>query len=152
MIRSRNRQQCVHHEIQHKWTKAVYRNKQHSLEHWPGKVALTFLWFHNMLTLGFPLRQSAWSTTSSWMRDAEWIISEIMATCLCDANSPLYSTRTAVLPKWRPRTHWGIHQVPVLIVDKWLGRYRAANRRRGVQEKMVYFILYFSQHLLHFVG
>lgn len=44
---------------------------------------LTFLWFHNILTLGLPLREYDWSITSSCTKLAEWIISAIMATCLC---------------------------------------------------------------------
>jgi hypothetical protein len=57
------------------WQEAATRSSSNS-------TVPTFLWFHSTLTLGFPRRKSAWSTTSSCMRDAEWIISAIMATCL----------------------------------------------------------------------
>lgn len=51
----------------------------------------TFLWFQSTLTDGFPRRKSLWSMTSSCMRDAEWIISLIIATCLWDGSSALYN-------------------------------------------------------------
>jgi hypothetical protein len=50
---------------------------------------LTFLWFQSTLTEGFPRRKSLWSMTSSWISEAEWIISLIIATCRCVANSAL---------------------------------------------------------------
>lgn len=49
----------------------------------------TFLWLNKILTLGFPRRSSDWSMTSSCISDAECIISETIATCLCDSERPL---------------------------------------------------------------
>lgn len=60
------------------------------------QVTPTFLWFQSTLTEGFPRRKSLWSMTSSWISDAEWIISLIMATCLCDGSSALRTKRTHI--------------------------------------------------------
>lgn len=56
---------------------------------WEWVVSLTFFWLQTTLIEGLPRRKSGWSITSSWIKEALWIISEIIATCRCESKRPL---------------------------------------------------------------
>lgn len=65
---------------------------------------LTFLWFHRTFTLGLPRLKLDWSITSSWIKLAVCIISDIMATRLWLSkgslqikSKPFYFTHSIML-------------------------------------------------------
>lgn len=63
------------------------------------KYKLTFLWFHKTFTLGLPRLKLDWSITSSWIKLAVCIISDIMATRLWLSKGSLQRVKMKFITK-----------------------------------------------------
>ena len=97
----------------------------------------TFFWLQSALTEGFPRRKFDWSITSSWISDALWIISDIIATCRCDGRRPLDAANAEdkqEKPKREYSVSYGWHRFRVhayMYIYTRIGRLRDAELRKA---------------------